>query len=81
VVVPTVYPAIPFAERLLSGAELLAAMDVPGVCLKEATEDVRQKWGRNLKLPFKVWAKVFDWLYRLLRMHVIDVLPAPAGLK
>jgi hypothetical protein len=78
VVVLMVYPAIPYAERLLSGSKLLAAMDVPGVQLKEATDDLTQTWGSELKLPFKVQAEVFDWLYHILGMPMGDAFLPPA---
>lgn len=66
VVVPTVYPGLLYTERRLSSMEMLAAMDVPGVQHKAATNNLVWTWCMELQLPFKVRADVLDWVYQLL---------------
>jgi hypothetical protein len=65
VIAPTVFPWIPWVARPLSPSELLSALDVPAVII-EADVHTMKLWGRELSLPFKVWAEVRAWVCSII---------------
>ena len=42
-----------YVRRLLSPKEILAAMDLPSTILRHASSEEREKWAKELKVPFK----------------------------
>ena len=63
---PTMYPNCPYVLRHLESKELLLALDIPGMRIKEAGESILNLWVKELTLPFKVRHEVHEWVYKVV---------------
>ena len=42
-----------YVRRLLSPKEILSALDLPSIVLRQASIEERERWTKELKVPFK----------------------------